>query len=83
MFESKNIEMVNIELTSQLEKYIQRFGVGFLSGYSDFVFVTHSSLNLLTELVIKLLSFSFQNCYLKIRCFFRLAVVEQMVCQVN
>lgn len=45
--------------------------------------LSHSSLNLLTELVIKLLSFSFQNCYLIIRCFFRLAVVEQMVCQVN
>lgn len=37
MFESKNIEMVNIKLACQPEKYIQRFGVGFLSGYSDFV----------------------------------------------
>ena len=83
MFESKNIEMVNIKLACQPEKYIQRFGVGFLSGTQILFFVTHSSLNLLTELVIKLLSFSFQNCYLKIRCFFRLAVVEQMVCQVN
>ena len=68
------------ELTCQPEKYIQRFGVGSSWGTQ---ILSHSSLNLLTELVIKLLSFSFQNCYLKIRCFFRLAVVEQMVCQVN
>ena len=58
-------------------------GLDSSRGTQILFFVTHSSLNLLIELVIKLLSFSFQNCYLKIRCFFRLAVVEQMVCQVN